>query len=519
MLTADLDFSGSSLTLPLGLSSDGNCVTFGGVFQGNGYSIKGLVMDNKGKGEYKNAGLFCSLKDAIIENLVIDSSCSFTGNSAGALSVSVDGSLTVRNTTNNAAVTGTEGVGGFIGHVEELKQESDFYFEDCVNDGKVTGSDYVGGFVGYIAASNDMTITLFNSTNNGNVTGDETGGFVGYITCNNNMTITISNSANNGFVTGSLYVGGFVGDINTNTNVTMIVSNTTNNGNVTVNGFFVGGFVGHIEQTSIFTTVTNSSNNGTVTGILYIGGFVGQISDNSMIAAVSNYANNGVVIGGYYAGGFAGIIFTKSSLNSTVLDIMNSANKGSVSATDYVCGFFYVHEQFSFNVNTTVMNSIHNGSVVAEKDAYGITNNITVARSVVSMGNVTGSSNSYTFWDASTDVDLFFGLDGMCFNCDGNATLFHLNNDTGFYEVVETGEHVDDLLNKQSKQHGYGMFWSNELEFIDYFVEPSSSSSSSFSSSSPSSLSVPLSGVTCHGVSSLSICVVLALAVHAALVH
>ena len=117
-VTADLDFSSSGLTLPLGASDDGKCVAFSGVFQGNGHSIKGLKMNNTGNTGSKNAGLFCSLKDATVENLVIDSSCSFTGNSSGALGVSVVGSLAVLNVTNKAAVSGIETVGGFIGIME-----------------------------------------------------------------------------------------------------------------------------------------------------------------------------------------------------------------------------------------------------------------------------------------------------------------------------------------------------------------------------------------------------------------
>ena len=102
-VTADLDFSGR--TLPLG-ASGGSCVSFSGEFHGNGHSIKNLKLNG--------AGLFCSLKDAVVEGLVIDSSCSFTGNYAGALSVSLDGSLTVKNTTNNAEVSGSWRIGGFI---------------------------------------------------------------------------------------------------------------------------------------------------------------------------------------------------------------------------------------------------------------------------------------------------------------------------------------------------------------------------------------------------------------------
>ena len=157
-----------------------------------------------------------------------------------------------------------------------------------------------------------------------------------------------------------------------------------------------------------------------------------------------------------------------------------------------------------FNVNTTVLNSINKGSVNATTSAYGITNIITKARNVVSMGEVNASSDSFTFWNASTDVDLFFGLDGKCVNCTDGTTLFVHNTNTGFYEVAGSGEHVHDLLNAEVEKQNYGMFWTKELEL----VEPSPS---------PSSQSGGLSGGNKHGVSLFLIGVVVALAAHVAM--
>ena len=117
--------------------------------------------------------------------------------------------------------------------------------------------------------------------------------------------------------------------------------------------------------------------------------------------------------------------------------------------------------------NTTVINSINKGNVSAKTYGYGITNNITVARNVVSMGDVNGSSGSHTFWDSFINVDLFYGLRDKCFNCSDDATLLQQNINTGFYEVVETGEHVHDLLNDESVNQHFGMVWSKELELVD----------------------------------------------------
>ena len=118
-------------------------------------------------------------------------------------------------------------------------------------------------------------------------------------------------------------------------------------------------------------------------------------------------------------------------------------------------------------MSTTIKNSINRGSVSASTFAYGITNIITVARNVVGMGDVTGPSGSYTFWNASADVDLFYGLISKCINCIVSARLFQHNTNTGFYEVVGTGEHVDDLLNDEAVNQHFGMVWTSELELVD----------------------------------------------------
>ena len=56
-LRDDLDFSSSGLSLPLGVSNE-SCISYSGMFQGNGHSIKGLTMNNTGRDGFQHAGLF-----------------------------------------------------------------------------------------------------------------------------------------------------------------------------------------------------------------------------------------------------------------------------------------------------------------------------------------------------------------------------------------------------------------------------------------------------------------------------
>ena len=435
-LVSDIDFSASTHTLPFGAFSNGTCVAFSGVFQGNGHSIKGFVMNNRYKTGYNNAGLFCSLVNATVENLVIDSSCSFTGYNAGALSVTVTGSLTVKHTTSNAFVNGRYRVGGFIGYVEYLKQPTVVSFEHCANHGDVVGSnDHVGGLVGDISYNNNMVLTISNSINNGKIIGrDEVGGLVGSIKYNTNKALTIDNSINNGIVTAQWSAGGLIGNMNDDKNTEIVIDSSHNNGFVI--GYDSGGFVGATSgNTNMTITISNSINNEEITANSYVGGFIGYIVSSS------------------------------SSLHTSV-NIINSANKGSVSSKEgKACGFVCAYSKYNMEVKITIKNSINKGSVNAGTYAYGFANN-TVARNVVSMGDVTGLSGSFTFWNASTDAGLFYGLNGKCINCSDDATLFQHNTNTGFYEVVGSGEHVDDLLNQEEVSQHFCMMWTKELELV-----------------------------------------------------
>ena len=428
-LLADLNFSRANLTLPLGTFDTGGCVAYSGVFQGNGFSIKGLVMNNTNDTRCKNAGLFCSLKNATVENLVIDESCSFTGDYAGALSVSVTGSLTVTNTTNKATVSGNIRTGGFIGDVSKTEQGSALSFDGCVNNGIVTGNDSnVGGFVGYISETISMSVS--HSTNNGNVTGS------GY------------------------YVGGFVGNISGNTNIS--VSYSTNIGNVTGSQRYIGGFIGSFGARTI--SLIGCINNGFICVGWYVGGLVGQVLGTGVTMTISNCTNNGKVTGFVSVGGLIGFIFSLSDTDT--VGIINSVNNATVSAySGKACGLFCANPHNSGNVRTTLLNSLNKGTIEAQTrdPGYGIANIVTKARSVVSMGSVTGSPN-FTFWESSsTDADLFFGLEDKCADCKNEQLI---RKKEGLYEVVKTGACVHDLLSNKSVRENYGMVWSSELDVV-----------------------------------------------------
>lgn len=156
---------------------------------------------------------------------------------------------------------------------------------------------------------------------------------------------------------------------------------------------------------------------------------------------------------------------------------------------------FCVDKANNNGVNMTLLNSINKGNVSAETSAYGIANNITSARNVVSMGSVTGKSESFTFWNASTDVDLFYGMKDRCVNCSAGATLFEYDASAECFVDVSTHRQLHLVLSYEALEQDYGMMWTNELELVNPYPLPSPSPSQSG----------PLSGGIQHAASWLSI--------------
>ena len=269
-------------------------------------------------------------------------------------------------------------------------------------------------------------------------------------------------------------MGGFIGSISENNNMTLSFSNCTNNGKIEAYYYFeiygecVGGFVGSIYiNTNANITISNCTNNGTFSGKKGIGGFIGFIKWRTNIRVeIIDCLNNGNVDGKNGVGGFVGFSSYDSGTSFNSFFAINNANKGNIQATERVaCGMFCVGST-SYNLTTTILNSVNKGYVKAETKAYGIAISPTTVRNVVSMGDVTGKSDSFSFWESSSDADLSYCLKNNCKDSTTNATLFLYNTTTECYDI-ESGECVHDLLNKESLNKRFGRVWTNKLDFLD----------------------------------------------------
>ncbi len=144
---AVFDFEGVDDFLPIG----GFNSTFNSSFDGNGVTIKNLHITNTEAN--KTCGLFgyADRIGAVIQNITIDKSCSFT--SSGSYTGAIVGRgyrVTINNCRNlGASVTGIDCVGGIIGQA----YGSSGYpatVSNCVSESSVTGNKHVGGIIGNI---------------------------------------------------------------------------------------------------------------------------------------------------------------------------------------------------------------------------------------------------------------------------------------------------------------------------------------------------------------------------------
>jgi hypothetical protein len=226
-------------------------VTFSGEYDGAGYAIRGLWVDNPSSGGYR--GLFGTVVSSTLANIRIESGLVKGNFYTGGVVAAVSSDTNITNCYNNATVVGGGSqTGGVAGRV---------YYADmtgCSNSGAVSGNNHVGGVVGDFEGGG-----MSECYNSGIVTGGyDVGGVVGRY----NGSSIIAASSNTGAVTGtSNNVGGVVG--NSNTSIYSCYNRGAVNGNSKV-----GGVVGYVDNDSIY----GGYNTGVVNGSSKVGGLAGD---------------------------------------------------------------------------------------------------------------------------------------------------------------------------------------------------------------------------------------------------
>ena len=282
-----------------------NIRRFAGIFEGNGYNIRGLYIDSENnyqglfgyssgtikkltiKNSYikgaKGVGAIVGLNSGTIiecsvENTIVIGTQEKTG---GIVGITTKSSV-IQNCKNNSKVLGNKYTGGIAGYAN-----NNVVIKECENDGSVFGTGYVGGITGIIFYGS----TIQDSKNIANIEGEENivGGLVGY------GLGQIENCYNYGKVTSASFAGGIIGINYTMGNVIKCY----NTGNIDGDSN-IGGIVGINKG-----TVSSSYNIGKVNALDYrAGGICGQNSTDSYIYSCYNIGeikaenNPGGIVGG-----------------------------------------------------------------------------------------------------------------------------------------------------------------------------------------------------------------------------
>ena len=300
---------------------------FNGIYDGNGYYIKDIFIDNN----LDNQALF-SVNYGTIRNVKLIDSYISGGYMTGGI-VSENYGVVTACYTNAQVIGKGDNTGGIASY---NNQE----INNCYVDAVIMGYDFIGG----IAGENDENGRIIDSYASGIVNGDSKVGGI----CGINMG-HIESVYNDAIVRGNEYLGGIVG-VNDNSGY---IYNSYNESNI-IGSNIVGGIcginMGHIE--SVY-------NDAIVQGNEYLGGIVG-VNDNS--GYIYNSYNEGDIIGSNIVGGICGI---------NIGLVESSHNLGKVSAQyDYVGGIAgYVDYG-------TIRECINIGELRADGNIGGITGRI-----------------------------------------------------------------------------------------------------------------------------------------------
>lgn len=171
VLTADIDMSGVETT-PIGKAAPAEeGVHYRGTFDGQGHRISNLVLSNT---DWEYMGLFGMVTGgAVIKNLILDSSCSFSGKCfvGGFAGGSVGGGFAAfLNCGNEATVTGTnQNVAGIVGVA--MDSSCPFIMVDCYNSGSVSGANESAALTGW-GGNGSYVVRSWNTGTISGVDGD-----------------------------------------------------------------------------------------------------------------------------------------------------------------------------------------------------------------------------------------------------------------------------------------------------------------------------------------------------------
>lgn len=180
VLTKDIDLGDEPWT-PIGQYARN---AYKGVFDGQGYTIKGLKITGSTSNHY---GLFGVVGSGTVRNLTVEGTVTVTGSGsssygiAGIVGAMNDGAVgTVENCVNKATISGTQNVGGIVGYISGGYTAGKRVIQNCANYGDISStSNDAGGIVGNVYGA----VTIQNCYNCGTISGGNwrAGGIVSFL--------------------------------------------------------------------------------------------------------------------------------------------------------------------------------------------------------------------------------------------------------------------------------------------------------------------------------------------------
>ena len=284
---------------PIGDSDKSSRFVFRGSFDGGGFEIYGLDIDD----EFGiTQGLFGRVEGGEIRNLVLRNSNIKVRGDYGNREFAVG---ILAGEVANSVITNIQIINGNI--------------NSTAPDG---GIGVVGGLVGKAVDSDISYVRLKNIRLAENKKLRAMGGLAGYL---HNSNITLSRFTAGEIFSSAEAVGGFVGVsygsefLSCGVNFTVINAET----------YTAGGFVGHVKERGVF----ENNHSSACINARVAGGFAGKISgENRYNVEFVNNTARGQVVSEYWAGGFAGV--------SAYAVIKNSGAYVDVAATEGGAGGF-----------------------------------------------------------------------------------------------------------------------------------------------------------------------------------
>lgn len=410
--------------------------TFGGIFDGGGYSITGLDITQT----VTPAGLFgCLQPTAVVKNLCVrgkvtpDGDCSATGGVAGENYGSIE------SCSFSGIITGKTNTGAIAG--------SNFgTIQDCMADGSTTGRNRTGGICGY----NDGQIIACQ--NMVSVNTDSVDPTLNPTKLNLDFTLDFSRISNVDITDVASDTGGIAGYSSGN------ILSCENMGSVGYPhiGYNLGGIAG---RNCGF--MENCENKGEIYGRKDVGGIVGQIEPDiqtvlspdyletlskqfeSLGGLVSGAGNDGAEMGGDVQDSIAVISGYQSAAQSAVGDLLSSASNGEVN--EAALSDLQSAVKGMVNASGVLRSDIGAGVETLSRDISAISGQISAISRTFALA--TEDAKQDTITDLS-DVDVDGITEGRVLNCINTGRVeadLNVGGIAGTMGVESTADPEDDM--------------------------------------------------------------------------